>query len=341
LSNEEDRRLGERPIANPRAFELFLQARAAIRGFTTLARGKELARQAIAIEGDTPPLLWLLAWADVSLVKVGMGDPALLGPAAVEADRLLSLAPEASYGYSLRGYIDFERGRHPEAVRDFRAALERDPNDTDSMFWMCVAFWNAGHPDLATPVVERMVAVDPLAPASWLAKGVTAWFQGHFADGVPAVARSIELDPDAYMNRWSAAYTCALVNDLPGALAHLAWCRAAGPQVPYTWQIDSLLASLQGDRARARDALAPVTTTALDFHLTFHFAESFAMAGAIERALEVLEQGVEKGFYAYEFIRDICPFVQPLRGMPEFERILAKARARWEEFGRTDSGKQD
>jgi hypothetical protein len=77
-----------------------------------------------------------------------------------------------------------------------------------------------------------------------------------------------------------------------------------------------------------------VDTAVLEFHLTFHLAESFAMAGATDRALAVLEESVDKGFYAYTFMNEYCPFLAPLRGIPEFERIMEKARRRWEEFGR-------
>jgi hypothetical protein len=33
-------------------------------------------------------------------------------------------------------------------------------------------------------------------------------------------------------------------------------------------------------------------------------------------------------------MNEYCPFLAPLKGMPEFERIMEKARRRWEEFGR-------
>jgi eukaryotic-like serine/threonine-protein kinase len=334
LSSSEDQRLAARPIQNVRAFELFLQARQEIRGFTTVARGKELARQAMEIEGKTAPLLWLLAWADVSLVKVGLGDPVILKECAGQADALIAMAPDAAYGYGLHGYISFERGNHAEAVRYFRAALERDPNDTDSMFWMIVAYWNAGHADAVRPLVQRMMTVDPLGAPSWLAQGVTEWFAGRFDQWPTAVRRALELDPQGFLVRWSLGYTLALKGDVTGAAEEAAWCKANGPQVPYTWQLESLVASLGGDRARGLAALAPVNTAPLDLHLTFHLAESFAMAGAIERALAVLEEAVDKGFYAYEFMAKHCPFMAPLRRMPEFERIMEKARGRWEEFGR-------
>jgi tetratricopeptide (TPR) repeat protein len=334
LSSSEDQRLAARPIQNVRAFELFLQARQEIRGFTSVARGKELARQAMEIEGETAPLLWLLAWADVSLVKVGLADPAILKECAGQADALIAMAPDAAYGYGLQGYTSFERGNHAEAVRYFRAALERDPIDTDSMFWMIVAYWNAGHADAVRPLVQRLMTVDPLGATSWLAQGVTEWFTGHLPQGPAPLRRALELDQQGYLIRWSVGYTDALVGDVAAAAEQAAWCKANGPQVPYTWQLVSLVASLSGDPAGGLAALAPVNTAPLDFHLTFHISESFAMAGALERALAVLEEAVDKGFYAYEFMTQYCPFLAPLRGMPEFERIMAKARGRWEAFGR-------
>ena len=334
LSSAEDQQLAARPIQNVRAFELFLRARQEIRGFTTVARGKELARQAMEIEGKTAPLLWLLAWADVSLVKVGLGDPAVLKECAGQADALIAMAPDAPYGYGLHGYISFERGNHAEAVRYFRAALERDPNDTDSMFWMIVAYWNAGHADAVRPLVQRLMTVDPLGATPWLAQGVTEWFTGRLTGGPAPLRRALELDPQGYLLRWSLGYTLALVGDVSGAAEAVTWCKAYGPQVPYTWQLESLVASLEGDPASGLAMLAPVNTTRLDFHLTFHLSESYAMAGAIECALAVLEEAVDKGFYAYQFMTNHCPFMAPLRGLPEFERIMEKARTRWEEFGR-------
>jgi len=334
LSASEDQRLAARPIQNARAFELFLQARQEIRGFTSVPRGKELARQAMEIEGKTAPLLWLLAWADVSLVKTGLGDPAILKECAGQADALIAMAPDAPYGYGLHGYISFERGNHAEAVRYVRAALERDPNDTDSMFWMIVAYWNAGHADAVGPLVQRMMTVDPLGAPSWMAQGVTAWFTGRLAEAPAPHRRALELDPQGFLVRWSLGYSLALVGDVSGAAEQATWCKANGPQVPYTWQLDSLVASLGGDRARGLEVLAPVDTARLDFHLTFHLAESYAMAGALDRAMTALEEAVDKGFYAYGFMNEYCPFLGPLRGMPEFERIMEKARRRWEEFGR-------
>jgi len=41
---------------------------------------------------------------------------------------------------------------------------------------------------------------------------------------------------------------------------------------------------------------------------------------------------VDYGFYPHDFFAVHCPFLASLRGTPEFERILAKAAVRVQEF---------
>ncbi len=52
------------------------------------------------------------------------------------------------------------------------------------------------------------------------------------------------------------------------------------------------------------------------------------MAGDTARALKLLERAVDNGFYPYDFFAVHCQFLAPLRGTPEFERVLAKAARR-------------
>ena len=75
-----------------------------------------------------------------------------------------------------------------------------------------------------------------------------------------------------------------------------------------------------------------VDTVALDGHHKFHLAEVFGLAGDVPRALELFEQAVDTSFYPHLFFAAYCPFLGPLRGTPEFERILAKAERRVREF---------
>ena len=46
----------------------------------------------------------------------------------------------------------------------------------------------------------------------------------------------------------------------------------------------------------------------------------------------LVEDAVDSSFYPHQFIARHTPFMAPLRGMPEFDRILAKAARRVKEF---------
>ena len=74
LTADESQKLAERPIADARAFELYLRARTDLRQLVgdAVDRVPEYLAQAIAIEGNTPPLLALKAWSLVSSVKAGI-----------------------------------------------------------------------------------------------------------------------------------------------------------------------------------------------------------------------------------------------------------------------------
>jgi serine/threonine protein kinase/tetratricopeptide (TPR) repeat protein len=338
LTSDEHRRLAERPIANVRAFELYLQARQEVRRIRgdALERASRLLSQAVAIEGETPPLLALMAWAKVTQVKAGINrDLRPLDEAEAQARALLERDPNSADGHALLGYIAYERGHLSEAVGHFQRALDLEPNDADTLFFMGVSYIGAGQNDSARDTGQRAVASDPLAARSWTLKGVAPWFVGRHEEGLPDLLRALELDPQDFLLQWCMGYTYASLGRLPEAARHAAFLREVGPDVPYTRQLLALIDGLEGRKEAASERLASIDVTPLDAHNKFHLAESFGLAGDTDRALDVLEQAVDQGFYPYPFMAKHCPFLAPLRPLPRFAGILARAKERAEAFRKT------
>jgi hypothetical protein len=102
--------------------------------------------------------------------------------------------------------------------------------------------------------------------------------------------------------------------------------------MPYTVQLAALLDGTEGRKAEARTRLAALADTSFDAHITFHLAESFAAAGEIEAGLRLLDHAVERGFHPHDYIAVHCPFLAPLRGTAEFDRIAARAARRVADF---------
>ncbi|HUL74300.1 MAG TPA: protein kinase [Vicinamibacterales bacterium] len=327
LSSDERRRMAERPIADARAFELVLQARQDLRRYDS-DRAVHTIREAMRIEGETPPLQALLTQAKVFRARVGVGSVhAALDEAEAEARNLLARMPEAPYGDSLLGQIAYERGRQPEAVHYLKRALDREPNDSDTMLMLCVAYFASGQNAEAGLAARRMIASDPLSPLTWMASGVTNWFVGRAADGIPDLEKAVEIDPLNLIVNWCAGYAYALVGRLPDAIRRAQVILDVAPDVPYTRQLLALIDGLEGRRDGALARITDINVTPLDSHHRFHLAESFIWAGQHERGLDLLEQAV-LGFYPAPFIGRYCRFLDPVRDTPRFRAILATAEAR-------------
>jgi eukaryotic-like serine/threonine-protein kinase len=334
LSASEDVRLAARPISDARAFELYLQARDELRRHgASPGRASMLLERAIAIEGESPPLRALRAYMWIGQVRAGM-DPGrkALGAAETEARALVTLVPDAAYGHALLGFIAYERGELSDAARHLYRAMELDPADPDVLFFLAITLQAANQIDAAYVLVRRFHEADPLSPFARLMLGVVPWFAGRPGENIAAIEGAVEMDPTNPIIRWALGYTYALVGRIRDAAEQAQWLTAQAPQFPYSVQLSALVDAVEGRSAAALAALARVDLGSLDAHHTFHIAESFAMAGDTERALTLLEHAVSHGFYPYEFVTEYCPFMAPLRGTPEFERIAADAARRTAEF---------
>ncbi len=334
LTSDEDESLAERPIADARAYELYLKTRLELRRYGSVTdQASQLLAQAVGIEDETSPLRALMDWAKANEIKAGLTRATMpLEEAESQARAILEIAPHASYGYALLGHVAKERWDLPEAVRCWSQALERDPNDTETLFQLGIALNAAGQNDAAREIADRLISCDPLSPLTWLLAGSASWFEGHLEQSPALFERGLELEPENPISRWCTGYAYAFVNDPARAAPHAEFLREHFPGLPYTVQVNALVESLNGEHERALEWLASTDDEALDAHNQFHLAECYAIAGATERALDLLGQSVDGGFYPYPYIAEYCPFLAPLRGMPRFAEIAQNARRRAEEF---------
>jgi non-specific serine/threonine protein kinase len=331
LTSDEQRRLSARDIADPRAFELYLLARHEIRRYA-IPRALSLVQEAIAIEGGTPPLRAVRAWATLWQVRLGMAeDQSPLDEAERTARDLLAERPDAAYGYSLLGHLEYERGRLLEAYRSFEHAVALEPNDSDVLVMMTFTLQGAGQDEAAQAMALTLMQCDPLSPATWMAAGGPQWFVGRAERGIADMLRGLEIDPESFILHWCVGYSYALVGRMADAKRHAAAMDRLFPGVPYTRQLLSLIDGLEGRAAAALERLAPINLAVLDAHQHFHLAEAFIVAGDLERGLELLERS-NAGFHPYGYMATHCRFLDPVRHLPRFQAILAQARERTEAF---------
>ena len=219
-------------------------------------------------------------------------------------------------------------------MRYLTKALELDGSDVDALFFRGIALEAAGQGEAAIAAGRRFLELDPLSPMAGVLLNSAHWFVGRAHEGLDAHERGLVLDPENPIIQWSLGYTYALLGRIHDARVRGHWMLAQVPQMPYTVQLIALVEGMAGRLAEARAALATLADMSFDAHITFHLSESFAVAGDIPTALRLLEQAVEGGFHPHDYIAVHCPFLAPLRGMAEFDRIAARAAERVAAFKR-------
>jgi TolB-like protein len=326
LSSDESERLGERPMRHARAFELFVQAREALRAYDVV-RAEPLITRAIEIEGEVPALRALRALGWVMLIRVGASrDPALFQRVEDEARALIALLPDQAYGHALLGLLSYERGDHITGVRALRRALALDPSDADVRFGLGVALMAADRIDIRMGL--EWVALDPLSPLANVLVAANAWGTPRPIDGLPYMEEAVRLAPEGPIFHWGLGNTYCLLGRVEDAAEQAAWVATHAPHLSYSTQLRALVAGLQGRRADALALLETVDLDTLDGHHMAHLSESYAAAGDTARALALLERSVDIGHYVHSWITRLCPYYAQLRQEPGFERVAAKAAAR-------------
>lgn len=329
LTSDEQQLLAERPIDDPRAFELYLRARQELRRYHIDA-GVSLAREAMQIAGDAPALQAQLTMAKVLMARAGINrDATLFAEIEQEALALASHLPAESA--SILGFMAYEQGRLPEAVRQCRRALALNPNSDDADLYLCLAAFCAGQNELARTSADKFLARDPLSPMAWMVSGVQRWFVNRAPESIEELERALSLDPGNLIVLWTLAYTYTIVSELSLARRVAERLGALAPELPYARQALALLDGLEGRREAALARLEPIDTTRLDCHHKFHFAEAYAAAGEIERGLDLLQESVS-GFYPHLYMAEFCRLLDPMRSSPRFLPILQQAQHNAEAF---------
>lgn len=338
LTSDEQALLTERPMDDPRGFELYLRARQELRRYHIDA-GVALAREAMQVAGESPALQAQLTMAKVLMARAGIDRSAALF-AEIEQEALAIASELPADSASILGCMAYEQGQLSGAIRQCRRALAFDPNSEDAHLYLCLSAFCGGQNDLGRASADRFLAQDPLSPMAWMASGVQRWFVGRASEAIEELERALSLDPGNLIVLWTLAYTYTLVSDL-GHARHVAErLGALAPDLPYARQALGLLDGLEGKHETALARVGLIDTTRLDCHHKFHFAEVYAAAGAIDRALDLLEQSVS-GFYPYLYLAEHCRLLDPLRSSPRFLPILEQARRNAAQTSAASSGLPD
>jgi serine/threonine protein kinase/Flp pilus assembly protein TadD len=297
---EEQRRAIERPhTGNVEAYEFYLRGRQYFYQFRE--KGLQFARRMFsrAIEIDPSYARAYAGIADCSsqLYKYWDASTANLEQAESASRKALELAPDLAEAHAARGFALTLGGSHEQANQEFETAIQLDPKLYEGYLYYANGRFAEGKLAEAARLFERAAAVR------------TEDYQAHALAGLCYAGLHREVEARAAFERAARAAErhLELNPDDPRALylGAIAWCRLGQVERGLEW----------GDRALALDPE--------DAGVLYNVACLNAVGGRPERALDLLEHGVESGFGHKEWIEH-DPDLESLHGDPRYQAMLRR-----------------
>jgi serine/threonine protein kinase/tetratricopeptide (TPR) repeat protein len=316
LSSGEKHRLAHDLPSSARAYEFYLRANQIGHDHTMLPVAGELYRSALDEDPQYAP-----AWAKLGriyrvLAKYGGSDATENMKRANEAfQRALTLNPDLSVAHNL--YTNFEvesLGRAKEAMARLlrRASSQSDP---EIFTGLVIACRFCGLLDASLAADRQARRLDPAARTSVM---YTHFMLGDWE-------RALASDTDDL--RWMTHWTLPLLGRPQEAIAGYREMEAR-PLPGLTRDLMRVSRGvLEGKREEALSVVQALVESHFDPEGLYFVARALAQLNEHDRALDMLNRIVERGFYCSSILlRD--PWLDPIRGLPRFIEIVGDAEAR-------------
>ena len=153
------------------------------KGFNAhLAAARESVEQALSIEPDLPEALYPRAMIETNFDYNWKG-------AAKTLDKALALAPQDPMLLLEAGNLAQIRGEIGQAVGRFRRAVALDPVNAQARAFLAAGLSNQENQSASRAEYERVIALNPSAPNSHAAIGMSYVLQGAFEKGAMAAQK--------------------------------------------------------------------------------------------------------------------------------------------------------
>lgn len=336
LSPAESMRLAEKPIPDVRAYEYYLRAKQEILSYSSdgLERALGYLTQGEQIIGENVVLLSARGQVYWQFVNAGIStEPQYLDNAEKCAQRILEIDPDSGHGHRLLGLVKCSRGHTQEAVRLLKKSLESNPNDPDTLSWLCAICGLSGKGYAVTSMAQRLIDVDPLTPMWQMVPGLVAMLSGEFGRALAPFERALKSEPQNAMLQFVHAQVLALNGRTEEAISGLE--SMSNGEGNFFTQLATFYAhALRRDRERALAVLNNELTSAAkaDMNYAWVMAQGFALIGETQTALEWLTAAVQCGFINFPLLNSLDPFLENVRPEPGFADLMESTRRQWDAF---------
>lgn len=194
LTAEEVARISRNAPQNPQAYEAYLKGRYFWNRRTDPDIRKGISYFRVALEKDPNYALAYSATADSYFLLGDHAEARVAAKRALEIDDTLAEARTTIAGLYL--LVDFN---WPEAEREFKRAIELNPNYVTAHHWYAYYFATMGQMDQALVEIKRAQELDPLSLIINTDLGQMLYYSRQYDQAIAQLRRTVELDPNFSM----------------------------------------------------------------------------------------------------------------------------------------------
>ena len=331
LTGSEQHAIAARPTENTQAHQLYLKGRY----FWNKRTGDDAKKsidyfnQAIAADPN-----YALAYAGVADAYALLPALTAVPPrdcfpkAEAAAKKSLEIDDTLAEAHtSLASALFFYDFDFSQATVEFQRAIELNPNYATAHHWYGFEpLVSLGRFDEAIAEMKRALELDPLSLVINADLGRTYYFARRYDEAIEQLHKTLEMDPNFFFTHRHLGSVLAVKGALEPAIEEYQKAQALNNDP----RVAALLAHAYASSGNKTEALKILDQLKEFSKAQYVSASSFAVVylgfGDKEEALRWLEQSYQDRFPEITRIK-VDPFLDPLRGDPRFEALVAKVFA--------------
>jgi serine/threonine-protein kinase len=327
LSGADQARLNKPNTDNPESYRLYLKGRYYADRLTKEGFEKGIESITQAIELDPNYALAYVGLSNCYFQAVDLSIAPREGMPKAKAAVLKAIAlddtlAEAHVGLAnILWQYDWD---WPAAEREFKRAIELNPNHAGGHIWYGFYLAVIGRFDESVAEEKKAQELDPLEVFAFVQMGVTLHFARRYDQAIDQARQAIKMDPNFWLPHVSLGRAYEQKGQLAEAIAEYEKAREIDANTPEVLMDLGRAYAVAGRRAEAERILAELKArTKTGYVSPFHIAMVYIGLGDKEQAFAALEQAYEARSWYMTWLKT-APEFNSLRSDPRFADLVRR-----------------